>query len=223
MTNTPELLPKRQRRPARAVRRVPRRGPARPHRRANGVLGGDEGDAGARFSGYERCTASLEGGLVRSAEGLELQTGAGQIPALVGRHPRRSRLAAHDGGARSTRRRWCKWLRRASRARVAPRRCAAAPSCWLRPGCSTTGAPRRTGLVRHAERALSGVQLDRDAIFVRGRCGPRPASRPASTWRWRWSRPMRATTWPCRWRGTGRVPAAARRPVAVQRVAAGAG
>src|SRR5687767_14754965 len=65
--------------------------------------------------GYERCTASLEGGLVRSAEGLEVQTDrvsayrASSVDTLI------VPGSPHMSSVLDDSSRLVKWLRRASR------------------------------------------------------------------------------------------------------------
>lgn len=117
--------------------------------------------------GYERCTASLAGGLVRSAEGLELQTAplssfrpASIDTLIVPGSPHMIPVLDHSGPL-------VRWLRRAARS---TRRTASV--------CSGAFLLAAAGLLDH-KRATThwlmcdamnerfpAVQVDRDAIFI---------------------------------------------------------
>ena len=157
------------------------------------------------LAGYERCTASLEGGLVRSAEGLVLQTDAlaayrpSAVDTLV--VPGSPHMAQVLDNSTTL----VRWLRRVS---DKTRRTASV--------CSGAFLLAAAGLLDH-KRATTHwlmfdmmsqrfpmVQIDRDAIFVQQGAvwalAGVTASPLASTLRWRWPRPTAATKSRWRWR-----------------------
>lgn len=171
MTKTPEILPSN-----RSTNRKPRRvlfvafddvGLLDLSGAQTVFWAADKAMAARGLPGYERCTASIDGGLVRSAEGLALQTDALKAfkPASVDTLivPGSPHMAAVlDRSATLV-----KWLKRAS---GAARRTASV--------CSGAFLLAATGLLDH-KRATThwlmfdmmterfpDVEIDRDAIFV---------------------------------------------------------
>jgi transcriptional regulator GlxA family with amidase domain len=167
MTNTPALLPTRQK--ARRVLFI-----AFPN---VGLL--DLAGAQAVFwaatkameargrSGYERCTASLAGGLVRSAEGLEVQT----VPLSKIRPSSVHTLVVpgspHMTSVLDDSAPLIKWLRRASRG--TRRTTSVCSGAFLLAAAGLLDGKRATThwlMFDTMNERFPAVQIDRDAIFV---------------------------------------------------------
>ena len=140
---------------------------------------------------YDVQIVSPDGG----AGGLQLRRRAAQ--------PRRSAASPtpcwSPAARAASRPRWRTRACGAGCARWRPRpgataRSAPAPSCWRRPACSTASGWRRTGRAASVSPSASppSRSMPTRSMSSTARSGPRPASPPASTWRWRWSRPISA-------------------------------
>jgi transcriptional regulator GlxA family with amidase domain len=125
---------------------------------------------------------SRDGGLVASSGGACLATAASTTRAGA-RHPDRGRRRRRRGGGRLP----ATWLRRPQRrtpARIASV-CSGLPAgaAGLLDGRRATTHWRRSP---DFARRFPAVRVEADRIFTRtARYGRRPASAPASTWRWR--------------------------------------
>lgn len=117
--------------------------------------------------GYERCTASLDGGLVRSAEGLVLQTEAlaGYRPSsvdtlVVPGSPHMAQVLDHSEAL-------IKWLRRA--AGKSRRTASVCSGAFLLAAAGLLDRKRATThwlMFDMMRERFPAVQIDRDAIFV---------------------------------------------------------
>ena len=172
MTKTPELLPRRQR--ARRVLFV-----AFPDVGLLDLTGAQtvfwaatKAMQARGLEGYERCTASLEGGLMRSAEGLELQTAALAAfrPAsvdtlIVPGSPHMESVLDRSGSL-------VQWLRRASRSvRRTASVCSGAFLLAAAGLLDDRRAATHWAMCDMLNRRFPAVKVDRDAIFVREKDG----------------------------------------------------
>ena len=151
-------------------------------------------DRGAAFAAARPPSGRwrLRPGAVRSSSGVEMLARSTRPPAAITTlivAGRRGRAAG--GGAATGRLPSCAAWPSAACASPAS---APAPISWPKPACSTASAPPRTG----SARSISSRPIPRSSSSpTRSSCatatsGPRPASPPASTCRWRWSRKIMA-------------------------------
>ena len=159
----------------RAVRRLPAAGSGRP-----GVFSSANEEAEAAL--YQLGTVAAEPVVATWDQGLRMQVDCtfGRRGWSGGhdrgaRRPRRGRASAHGERAPAPARR-----RHAALAASAP-----APSCWLAPACSTAASSPRTGARPTGCASCTPRCGWRTAsTWTAASTGPRPASRPASTWPW---------------------------------------